>query len=193
MEDVVFPIATLMALGIETLVLTNAAGGCHPDACAGDLLSLTGLLDFHGDALRGLVLPPEDVPVEVALRGATHNEPFDRELALRMVDVGAQAGIPVQTGTYVSLWGPNYETPREIGFFRSIGVSAIGMSTGPEAAFARRLGIRVVGVSCITNVAKEHGVVEVTHDEVIEVGAARRDDFARLLLAFGAEVLGADS
>ncbi len=193
MEDVVFPVATLMALGAKILVLTNAAGGCHPDARAGDLLSLTGLIDFHGDALRGLVLPPEDLPVELALRAGTHNGPFDHELAMSMVDVGAKAGIPVQTGSYVSLWGPNYETPREIGFFRSLGVSAIGMSTGSEAAFAQRLGIRVVGVSCITNVAREHGVVEVTHDEVIEVGAARREDFARLLLAFGAEVLGTPS
>jgi purine-nucleoside phosphorylase len=105
-----------------------------------------------------------------------------------MVDVGAREGIAVRTGTYISLWGPNYETPREIGYLRSIGVSAIGMSTGPEAAFAHRLGLRVAGVSCITNVAREHGVVEVTHDEVIEVGAARRDDFARLLLAFAHEV-----
>jgi purine-nucleoside phosphorylase len=193
MEDVVFPVATLMALGATTLVLTNAAGGCHPDARAGDLLSLTGLMDFHGDALRGLVLPPAEVPVELALRAGTHNRPFDRALAMRLVDVGAMAGIAVQTGTYVSLWGPNYETPREIGHFRAMGVSAIGMSTGPEASFAHRLGARVVGISCITNVAREHGVVEVTHDEVIEVGAARREDFARLLLAFGAEVLGRPS
>jgi len=211
MEDVLFPIATLLALGVEVLVLTNAAGGASPDARAGDLLALTGLLDAHGDALRGLVLPPvldpsssgEDTKggtsapggtsaaadsfgydAEIQLRAATHNGPFDRELALRMVDVGAASGIPVATGTYVSLWGPSYETPKEIGFYRSIGASAIGMSTGPEAAFASRMGVKVVGVSCVTNVAREHGVEEVSHEEVIAVGAARREDFARLLLAF---------
>jgi purine-nucleoside phosphorylase len=194
MEDVLFPIATLLALGVEVLVLTNAAGGASPDARAGDLVALTGLLDVHGDALRGLVLPPvvERPPgydAEIQLRAATHNGPFDRELALRMVDVGAQSGIPVATGTYVSLWGPSYETPKEIGFYRSIGASAIGMSTGPEAAFAQRLGVRVVGVSCITNVAREHGVEEVSHEEVIAVGAARREDFARLLLAFANDLL----
>jgi purine-nucleoside phosphorylase len=193
MEDVLFPIATLLALGVEVLVLTNAAGGASPDARAGDLVALTGLLDSHGDALRGLVLPPvvdsSAHDAEIQLRAATHNGPFDRDLALRMVDVGAQNGIPVATGTYVSLWGPSYETPKEIGFYRSIGASAIGMSTGPEAAFAQRLGVRVVGVSCITNVAREHGVEEVSHEEVIAVGAARRKDFARLLLAFANDLL----
>ncbi|HKI82837.1 MAG TPA: purine-nucleoside phosphorylase [Candidatus Krumholzibacteria bacterium] len=215
MEDVLFPIATLLALGVQVLVLTNAAGGAHPDARAGDLVALTGLLDAHGDALRGLVLPPvvdsnssgkgskggtpaaagnSAAPAslghdaEIQLRAATHNGPFDRELALRMVDVGAATGIPVATGTYVSLWGPSYETPKEIGFYRSIGASAIGMSTGPEAAFAQRLGVKVVGVSCITNVAREHGVEEVSHEEVIAVGAARREDFARLLLAFASDL-----
>jgi purine-nucleoside phosphorylase len=189
LEDVVFPVAVLLALGVEVLVLTNAAGGCHPDARAGDLVALTGLLDAHGDALRGLLLPPPGVPAELALRGITHNGPFDRALALRLVDVGAKAGIPVATGTYASLWGPSYETPREIGYYRSCGAAAIGMSTGPEAAYARRMGAKVVGVSCITNVAREHGVEEVSHEEVMAVGAARREDFARLLSAFAADVL----
>ncbi len=192
MEDVLFPIATLLALGVEVLVLTNAAGGASPDARAGDLVALTGLLDFHGDALRGLVLPPVSDRVEAHLRAATHNGPFDRELALRMVDVGAANGIAVATGAYVSLWGPSYETPKEIGFYRSIGTSAIGMSTGPEAALAHRLGVKVVGVSCITNVAREHGVEEVSHEEVIAVGAARREDFARLLLAFANDLFAGE-
>ena len=188
MEEVLFPIATMLALGVKVLVLTNAAGGLHPDARAGDLVVLTGLLDFHGDALRGLVLPPEDLPAEAVLRGATHNGPFDRDLAMRMVDAGARAGIAVNTGTYASLWGPSYETPKEIGFFRSVGAVAVGMSTGPEASFAHRMGARVAGVSCITNVAREHGVEEVSHEEVIAVGAARREDFAHLLLAFAADL-----
>ncbi len=188
MEEVVFPIATMLALGVRVLVLTNAAGGAHPDARAGDLVSLTGLLDFHGDALRGLVLPPADLPAELSLRVGTHNGPFDRELSMLMVDAGARAGIAVSTGTYASLWGPSYETPREIGFFRRIGVAAIGMSTGPEASFAHRMGARVVGVSCITNVARETGVEEVSHEEVIAVGSARREEFARLLAAFAAEL-----
>ncbi len=188
MEEILFPVATMLELGVELLVLTNAAGGADPDARPGNLVSLTGLMDFHGDALRGLVLPPDDLPVELALRAATHNGPFDRELAMRMVEAGAREGIAVATGSYVSLWGPSYETPREIGFYRRIGAAAIGMSTGPEATFAHRLGCKVVGVSCITNVAREVGVEEVSHEEVIAQGAASEEAFARLLRAFVIDV-----
>jgi purine-nucleoside phosphorylase len=186
MEDVVFPIATLLALGCRTLVLTNAAGGLHPDMRPGDLMAITGLVDLHlVDAGRGLLLPPADSPaaVEVQLRGATAKNLFDRALALRLVDLGAREGIGIRTGTYVSLWGPNYEPPAEIAQLRRLGIDAVGMSTGPEAVFAHRLGARVTGVSCITNVSVEVGQAVVTHDEVIEVGAARREDMARLMLA----------
>lgn len=184
MADVVFPVATLLGLGCETLVLTNAAGGLHPDSRAGDLVALTGLLDLHLlDVGRGLVLPPAGRDAELAARSATHLGPFDRELALKLVDLGAREGIPVRTGVYASLWGPNYEPPVEIGVLRRLGCDAVGMSTGPEAAFAVRMGARVVGISCITNVAVEFGGSVVTHDEVVEVGATRREDLATLLLA----------
>jgi purine-nucleoside phosphorylase len=186
--DVVFPIATLLALGCRTLVLTNAAGGLHPDARPGDLMSLTGLVDLHlADATRGLVLPPAGIDPELALRSATHLAPFDRELAQRLVDVGASVGIPLRTGVYASLWGPNYEPPVEIGVLREMGCDAVGMSTGPETAFAVRMGARVGGISCITNVAVEHGGDVVTHDEVVEVGAAVRDALTDLILAFLAD------
>lgn len=184
MADVVFPIATLLGLGCHTLLLTNAAGGLDPDHRAGDLMALTGLIDFHWiDATRGLLELPAGVDPELSLRAATHLPPYDRDLARRLVDTGAKEGISVRTGTYVSLWGPNYETPREIGFLRRLGAQAVGMSTGPETALAVRLGARVAGLSCITNVAVEAGGDVVTHEEVIEVGAARRDDTARLILA----------
>lgn len=186
MEDVVFPIATLLALGCRTLVLTNAAGGLHPDMRPGDLMAITGLIDLHlVDVGRGLLLPPAGAPseVEAQLRGGTAKDLLDRSLALRLVDLGAREGIGMRTGTYVSLWGPNYEPPAEIAQLRRLGIDAVGMSTGPEAVFARRLGARVAAVSCITNVSVEVGQAVVTHDEVIEVGAARREDMARLLLA----------
>jgi purine-nucleoside phosphorylase len=188
LADVVFPVATLLGLGCRTLLLTNAAGGLHPDARAGDLMALTGLIDLHlADAGRGLVLPPAGVDPELALRAATHLPPFDRDLAYRLVDVGAAAGIPVRTGVYASLWGPNYEPAVEIGVLREMGCDAVGMSTGPETAFAVRMGAKVGGISCITNVAVEHGGDVVTHDEVVEVGAAVRDALTHLILAFLAD------
>ncbi len=184
MADVVFPIATLVALGCRTILMTNAAGGLHPDSRAGDVMVISSLIDFHwADATRGLVLPPANVDTEVALRAATHAGPFDRALAHGLVKVAASCKVFARTGTYVSLWGPNYETPREIGFLRRIGGDAVGMSTGPESAFARRMGVRLAGISLITNVAVESGGEVVTHDEVIEVGAASRESLADVILA----------
>jgi purine-nucleoside phosphorylase len=225
MEEVVFPIATLLGLGVRTLILTNAAGGLDPNARAGDLLALTGLIEMHWvDPLRGLLLPTEGVPsegappaavpptgvppadvpptgvpaagvlptsapsaavpAELALRAASHAQPFDRALARQLVETGAREGIVVGAGVYASLWGPAYETLGEIAFLRRMGAQAVGMSTGPEAAFAHRMGARVAGVSCVTNVAREVPGVPLTHDEVIEIGQAARERLAKLLVAF---------
>lgn len=184
LAEVVLPTALLCALGVRVLVLTNAAGGLHPDVAAGDLTVLTDLIDLHlEDAGRGVLTYTGDAPLELALRAARVGRVFDRVIARRLVEVGAQAGLPMRTGTYASLWGPNYETAAEIRQLRLIGADAVGMSTGPEAAIAHALGVRVAGVSCITNVAVEAGGVEVTHAEVMEVGSSRRAELATLLLA----------
>ncbi len=184
LEEVVFPIATLAALGASTLVLTNAAGGLQAQMRPGDLMVITDLLDLHlHDATRGLFLPPAEADLEVQLRAAAPRRLFDADLARRLMEVAAQAGVALHSGTYVSLWGPNYELPAEIGMLRRVGAAAVGMSTGPEAALAHQLGMRVGGISCITNISVEVGGSVVTHDEVIEVGAQRRDDFGRMLLA----------
>ena len=184
LPEVVLPTALLAALGVRVMVLTNAAGGLHPDVRAGDLTVLTDLIDLHlDDAARGVLQYTGDAPLEFALRAARAGRVFDRALAWRLVDIGASAGLPMRTGTYASLWGPNYETAAEIGLLRRLGADAVGMSTGPEAAVAHALGVKVAGVSCITNVAVETGGVEVTHAEVVEVGTSRRAELATLLLA----------
>lgn len=184
LAEVVLPVALLCALGVRVMVLTNAAGGLHPDVVAGDLTVITDLIDLHlDDAGRGVLTHTGEVPLELALRAARAGRVFDRVLARRLVEIGAAAGLPIRTGTYASLWGPNYETAAEIGFLRRLGADAVGMSTGPEAALAQALGVRVAGVSCITNVAVETGGAEVTHAEVMEVGSSRRVELATLLLA----------
>lgn len=184
LEEVVFPIATLARLGVRSLLLTNAAGGLRAEQRAGDLMAITGLVDLHQqDATRGIFEAPAGAAVELELRAATSRRIFDPRLSRTLVEVAASAQVPLSCGTYVSLWGPNYELPAEIGMLRRIGGDAVGMSTGPEAAFAHQWGLRVCGISCITNISVEVGGSIVTHDEVLEVGAARRDDFARLLLA----------
>jgi purine-nucleoside phosphorylase len=191
MEDVVLPVATLLALGVRTLVVTNAAGGLHPDVRAGDLMAITGLLEQHlQDPLRGLLLPPAGVPTELSLRAAAHVHPFDPELARRLVEIGAREGVVVGSGVYASLWGPAYETLTEIAMFRRLGAAAVGMSTGPESALASRLGARVAGVSCITNVSREVPGTLLTHDEVIAIGQAARVRLTRLLIGFIRSLVG---
>lgn len=185
MEDVVFGVATLAALGARTLLLTNAAGGLHPDMRPGDLMAITDLVDLHlDDPARGLLLPPaaDAAEMELALRAAAPRRLFEPALAHTLLAAAADAGVGLRTGTYASLWGPNYEPPAEIGMLRRLGADAVGMSTGPEAAVAKRLGMRLAGISCITNVAVEAGGGVVTHDEVIEVGAQRRHELATLVL-----------
>ncbi len=184
MEQIVRPVAILAALGCHTVLLTNAAGGLDADMCAGDVMVISDLVDLHWvDAGRGLLQPDGDVPVELALRAARAGRVFDPVLVQRLLQTGARHGVPIRSGTYASLWGPNYETAAEIGMLRRIHANAVGMSTGPEAVFARALGLRVAGLSCITNVAVEFGGGEVTHEEVIEVGAARRGAIAEVVLA----------
>lgn len=184
LEEVVFPVATLLGLGARRVLLTNAAGGLDPDMRPGDLMAISGVVDLHlQDPLRGLVLPPPSTDPELQLRGATHRRFFGARLAMQLVDLAAAQGVAMRSGSYASLWGPNYETPVEIGLLRRFGLSAVGMSTGPEAALAHALGAELCGISCITNVAVEAGGQVVTHDEVIEVGAARREELATVLLA----------
>ena len=186
--DVVHPIALLSALGCRVIVLSNAAGGLRLDLEVGDFMALTDLVDLHlHDPLRGMFQFRAD-EVEVPLRGATHVEVFDRELTQRLIRRAQQRGLALRVGTYASVFGPSYETKSEIGFLRLAKADAVGMSTGPEAVMARALGARVVGISCITNLAREASASVVTHDEVVQVGAARRHLLGDLLLDFLADL-----
>jgi purine-nucleoside phosphorylase len=93
-------------------------------------------------------------------------------------------GVPLHAGTYASVRGPSYETKAEIGWLRRIGCDAVGMSTAPETVLLARLGVRVVGLSCITNPSREVGQPELSHQDVVETGRRVRDAMARLLLAY---------
>ncbi len=109
---------------------------------------------------------------------------FDPEPARLLVQAAAQSGVPMHSGTYASMWGPAYEAKAEIGMLRRLGCDAVGMSTAPETVLLRRLGVSPIGLSCITNPARETGQPELSHQDVVEVGAMVRDRMARLLLAF---------
>jgi purine-nucleoside phosphorylase len=184
--DMLLPTAVLGCLGVDGVVITNAAGGLNRFYRPGDLMVIHDQIDLHpADPLRGLLADPlgdagragvDRVPSCVGL--------YDPVAARRLAAAAASAGVPVHAGTYCSMPGPAYESRAEIGMLRRAGGDAVGMSTAPEAALLHRLGVQVAGLSCITNPARETGQPELSHADVVEVGRMVRDRMARLLLAF---------
>lgn len=183
-EKLLLPTAVLACLGVDVVVVTNAAGGLDRNFRPGDLMVVRDQLDLHfRDPLRGLLVDPVP-PRQAPGRGARPQVLYDRALAQAMLAAGAGAGIPLNQGVYASMWGPAYETRAEIGMLRRAGCHAVGMSTAPEVALLGALGVRVSGLSCITNPAREVGQPELSHQDVVEVGLMVRDRVARLLLEF---------
>jgi purine-nucleoside phosphorylase len=169
MQQVTFPIRVMWALGVELLIITNAAGGLNPAFRAGDVMLITdhiGLANMVGlNPLHG----PNDPQIGPRFPDMTQvYDPALRELALQ---AAADLDIPLQQGVYLMQAGPSFETPADLRFVRLIGADAVGMSTVPEATVARHAGMRVLGFSGISNVVNmEPSDVEVTHEEVLEAG-----------------------
>jgi purine-nucleoside phosphorylase len=171
MQQVTFPIRVMWSLGIEYLIVTNAAGGLNPSFRAGDLMLITdhiGLINMVGlNPLHG----PNDE--EIGPRFPDMSQVYDPALRERALQAAQDLGIELRQGVYIMLSGPSYETPADLRFLRMIGVDAVGMSTVPEATVARHAGIRVLGFSGISNVAQmEPGGAEVSHEEVLDAGKA---------------------
>lgn len=191
-DELLLPTAVLAVLGIRTAVVTNAAGGLSRFYTPGDLMVIRDHIDLHlADPLRGLLADPWAAApgadgARAARVGRIGGVPdiYDPDLARELAAAAAAAGVPMHSGAYASMPGPAYEAKAEIGMLRRIGCEAVGMSTAPEAALLHRLGVRTVGLSCITNPARETGQPELSHDDVVEVGAMVRDRIARLLLEF---------
>lgn len=175
-EEVVFPIRVFKFLGARTVVLTNAAGGINVEFDKGALMVISDHLNLIGASpLRG----PHDN--RFGARFPDMSEVYARELQEMVVAEAQQMGLTMQRGIYAALSGPSYETPAEIRMLRTLGADAVGMSTVPEAIVARQMGMRVVGISCITNLAA--GVIDqpIDHSEVIETGEHVRAEFTQLL------------
>ncbi len=182
-SETLLPVAVLACLGVDTVVLTNAAGGLHPHYVPGDLMVIRDQLDLHWrDPLRGLLADPLGAGAEVGrVPGPLHL--YDPEKSRALAEAAAAAGVPVHQGVYASMWGPNYEPKVEIGMLRRLHCHAVGMSTAPEAALLHALGVTVVGLSCITNPSRETGQPELTHQDVVDTGAMVRERVAEVLLA----------
>jgi purine-nucleoside phosphorylase len=176
LEEVTFPIRTFKLLGIKTLILTNAAGGINVQLTQGGLMVLTDHLNLMGDnPLRGAN------DERFGPRFPDMSSVYSPELQELTVEEARAIGVEVRRGIYGALSGPSYETPAEIHLLRTLGADAVGMSTVPEAIVARHMGLEVLGISCITNMAAGIGDEPINHEEVMATGDRVRESFTELL------------
>jgi purine-nucleoside phosphorylase len=174
MKEVTFPIRVMRELGIKTLYVSNAAGGMNPDFHIGDLMIIRDHINlFPEHPLRGRNLPYGD-------RFPDMLEAYDHSLIAKARTIADELGIHVVNGVYVGVQGPTFETPSEYRCFRIIGGDAVGMSTVPEVIVARHCGIRVFGMSVITDLGIEGRPVEVSHEEVQEAANAAQPLMSKL-------------
>jgi purine-nucleoside phosphorylase len=173
-----FPVRVLHALGARTLFVSNAAGGINPTFTPGDLMIITDHLNlmFRNPLVGGVV--------EGDVRFPDMSEPYDRSLVTLLRAQAAALGVTMREGVYCGLVGPTYETPAEVRMLRTLGADAVGMSTVPEVVVARALGMRVAGVSCITNLASGISPTPLSHAEVIETTALVASRFESLVERF---------
>ncbi|UTW58233.1 purine-nucleoside phosphorylase [Kordiimonas sp. SCSIO 12603] len=178
-----FSTRVLWALGVEILVLTNAAGSLDEEAGPGSLMAITDHINFSG------VNPLVGINDErFGPRFSDMTAAWDKELTDDLRKCAEQLSIKLHEGTYLMAKGPNFETPAEIKAFRVWGANAVGMSTVPECLVARHCGMRVCGVSSITNYAAGMTGNELTHDETMEFGAIAAVNLGKLLKAFAEKV-----
>jgi purine-nucleoside phosphorylase len=170
MAEVTFPVRVMQLLGIEALIVTNAAGGLNQAFRAGDVMLITDHLNLIGmSGLNPLRGPNLD---ELGPRFPDMSEPYDSRLRALAKQAAQEAGVPLQEGVYICLAGPSFETRADLRFLRLIGADAVGMSTVPEVTVARHGGTRVLGLSGISNIAPagDGPVAETSHEEVLEAG-----------------------
>jgi purine-nucleoside phosphorylase len=176
MEEVVFLARVLGRLGVSRAIVTNAAGGINVDFVPGDLMLITDHINLFGsNPLRGPNLEP------LGERFPDMSECYPESLQVIAKEVAGMEGLQLKEGVYVGVSGPSYETPAEIRAFRVLGGDAIGMSTIPEVIALSQMGIPVLGISCITNMAAGILPRKLTHVEVIETTARVQKQFARLI------------
>ncbi len=170
LQQVVFPVRVMQVMGIETLIVTNAAGGLNPAFQAGDLMLITDHINLIGMAGNNPLFGPNDPALGPRFPDMSHA--YDPELGRIAQEVAQDKDIPLRQGVYAGLAGPSFETPAEIRFLRLIGADAVGMSTVAEVTVARHGGIRILGVSGISNVALAAPLPgqETSHEEVLAAG-----------------------
>jgi purine-nucleoside phosphorylase len=173
---IVFATRVMGRLGVKRMILTNAAGGINTGFAQGELMIIDDHINLLGS--NPLVGPNDD---RFGPRFPDMSEVYSKRLRRIADEVATARGIDVSHGVYVAVHGPSYETPAEIRAFRTIGADAVGMSTVPEAIAARHMGLEVLGISCITNMAAGILPHPLVHDEVMETARRVRGSFISLL------------
>lgn len=178
MQQVTLPVRVMKELGVETLVVTNAAGGVNAAFHAGDLMLLTDHINFVGMAGQSPLRGPNDESIGPRFPDMT--DAYDPELRKLAIDVARQSSLSLHEGVYMMLAGPSFESPADVRFARIAGADAVGMSTVHEVIVARHGGLRVLGLSLISN-SLAHGHDKVSHAEVLEAGARAVPKLASLI------------
>ena len=176
--QVAYPVYVLRKLGVEKLIVTNAAGAVNTRFAPGDLMLITDHIN-----LMGVTPLVNDYVEEIGYRFTDMSKAYTPELIDRAEVVAAELGVMVRKGVYTMFLGPQFETPAEIRMVRQFGGDAVGMSTVPEVIAASHCGIKVLGISCMTNMAA--GILDqpITHEEVLETGKRVEDKMKKLLRA----------
>ncbi len=177
MQEITYPIKIMKKLGVKTVIITNAAGAINKSFRPGDLMVITDHINMMGS--NPLIGPNDD---EFGTRFPDMSEVYNKNL-IKIVDAAARLlKIDIKHGIYVASSGPSYETPAEIRMARYMGGDAAGMSTVPEAIVANYCGMKVIGISCISNYASGVSTKKLTHDEVIETTSKVKAKFKELVL-----------
>lgn len=176
MDQVTFPVRVMKLLGVQTLIVTNAAGAVNKDFNPGDLVLISDHINLSGrNPLIGRNLD------EFGPRFPDMSNAYDKDLRTKVKEIAKNAGIELREGVYTMLSGPTYETPAEIRMIRTLGGDAVGMSTVPEVIIANHCGLKVIGVSCMTNMAA--GILDqpLCHEEVMETSNKVKATFINLM------------
>jgi purine-nucleoside phosphorylase len=176
--QVTYGVRVLGSLGVKSMVFTNAAGGINLSLQRGGLVLISDHINLQG--CNPLCGPNDDL---LGPRFPDMSEAYSRDFREKAKQVAAEQCIPIGEGVYAAMLGPNYETPAEIRYLRIIGADVVGMSTVPEVIVANHMGMKVLGISCVTNMAAGILQQKINHEEVLETGAMVRDTLLRFLKA----------
>jgi purine-nucleoside phosphorylase len=177
-KEVAFPIRVFARMGIQAIIVTNAAGGINRNYSQGCLVAIRDHVNLQG--VNPLIGPNDE---RFGLRFPDMTQAYDREFQRFVTEEGKNLNLNIHNGVYLAVEGPSYETPAEIYSFRTIGADLVGMSTVPEVIAARHSGIRVLGISCVTNMAAGTTDALLNQEEVLETAARVKTQFIALLRA----------